>query len=296
MTTADGDTLVTAARTPHAAAVLNVDDHVARLEADGYTVVPDVLSADARTCACDALVRLLESDPGVRARLDIGAAYLQVENLPNKGRPFETFFANDRVVPIVGALLGSDFIAHDIWAFGIPPGAIPDSLHSDEPLPSPAHPISLVTIYALNEFSAKTGATRIVPGTHRASTGPPPNLFDHDEAVAVEMEPGSCLVLRGSVWHGTGTNVSDGVRLTIAAKFSRPWLRPYTDFTRSLRRDVLARASDDVLRMYGFEARPQFTELWQWDARAGRPKDAFVDECRAAGMGKCCLGGSNHCP
>jgi len=271
-------------------------DHVARLQADGYTVVPDVLSADERVCARDALVTLLALDPGVRARLDMGAAYLQVENLPNKGRPFEMFFANDRVLPIVGAVLGSDFIAHDIWAFGIPPGAIPDYLHSDEPVPSPAHPMLVVTIYALDEFSARTGATRIVPGTHLSLTGPQPNLLDHEEAVTVEVEPGSCLVLRGSVWHGTGTNVSDQTRLTIAAKFSRPWLRPSTDFTRSLRPDVLARASDDVLRMYGFEARPQFTELWQWDVRAGRPKDPFIHELRAAGMGECCLGGSGRCP
>lgn len=269
--------------------------HVAEIAARGFTVVDDALPAsDVEACRAQ-LDELFRADAGVAARLAIGASCLQVENLPNKGRPFERFFTSPAVMPVVAGVLGDDFIAHDVWAFGVPPGAPADELHTDEPLPSPDHPIMVVTIYALGEFSAEIGATRVVPGSHRA-TVPPPGLVDHPSAVAVPVESGSCIVLRGSVWHSTGANRTDRMRMSVAAKFSRPWLKPYTDFTRSLAWEVVDRATPEALRLYGFASRPQFTELFEWDVSNGRPRPEHIDRLRSAGYGKCCLLGASRPP
>ncbi len=248
--------------------------HLAELVARGFTVVERAMSPQEVRAARKALGPLLAHDAGVHARLAIGAAYREVENLAGKGRPFETFFASPLVLGLAEAVLGPECILHDVWAFGVPPGATADHLHIDEPDPSLGVPVVLSAIFALGRFDDEVGATCVIPGSHRERTRPPIVLAcDPPESVAVEVPPGGCLLLLGSLWHGTGANRSDETRLTIAAKYSRPWLKPRIDLTRSLSDEVIDRASETTRRLFGFASLPPFTETWEWDRSSGKPKD-----------------------
>ncbi len=78
------------------------------------------------------------------------------------------------------------------------------------------------TIWALSEFTAENGATRVVPG----SVGwPDDRRPTRDEVAIAEMSRGSALLYTGSVFHGGGANESRGDRIGMNLTYSLAWLR-----------------------------------------------------------------------
>jgi ectoine hydroxylase-related dioxygenase (phytanoyl-CoA dioxygenase family) len=80
--------------------------------------------------------------------------------------------------------------------------------------------VMVTAIWALDDFTAGNGATRLAPGSHRLGESRP------SEAVAVEMAAGSVLLFSGRLWHGAGANTSTVPRLGVVIDYAQPWLRP----------------------------------------------------------------------
>ena len=102
---------------------------------------------------------------------------------------------------------GAQAIHRDRWAWGT-------HLAHVEP--------QLNTIWALTDFTAENGATRVVPG----STGWPDDRAPvEDEITQAEMKAGSVLVYTGAVFHGGGDNTSGEDRIGLNITYSLGWLR-----------------------------------------------------------------------
>ena len=70
-------------------------------------------------------------------------------------------------------------------------------------------------MWTVDDFTARNGATIVVPGSHLCGREPDPEL-DEDANWTPAMAPaGSFVVLDGRVWHSTGANVSDRPRIRI---------------------------------------------------------------------------------
>ncbi|MDZ7684278.1 MAG: phytanoyl-CoA dioxygenase family protein [Gammaproteobacteria bacterium] len=78
------------------------------------------------------------------------------------------------------------------------------------------------TIWALSDFTAENGATRVVPGSHRWERGRQPEEYEVCQAV---MKRGSVLLYSGSVIHSGGENRTDEVRRDSNITYSLGWLR-----------------------------------------------------------------------
>ena len=104
----------------------------------------------------------------------------------------------------------SKFQVHLTQIISIGPDSPGQSIHRDEwafdffPFPSDVHP-QCNTIWAMTDFTAENGATRVIPGSQEW-----PVARDHDvrETVPAEMSKGSCLLYTGKVYHGGGANRS----------------------------------------------------------------------------------------
>lgn len=87
------------------------------------------------------------------------------------------------------------------------PGSPQQLIHRDEDvwvhLPRPHPEVQVATIFALEDFTAENGATRIVPGSHRWERERQPQ---DDEIAIAEMSAGSAVMYLGSVLHGGGPN------------------------------------------------------------------------------------------
>jgi ectoine hydroxylase-related dioxygenase (phytanoyl-CoA dioxygenase family) len=105
------------------------------------------------------------------------------------------------------------FQIHCTQIVSIHPGAEAQTLHQDEvawdmfPFPNDYH-VQCNTLWAMTDYSEKMGATRIIPGSHRAGRSVE---FEIEASFPAEMEKGSVLIYDGKVYHGGGANCSDQV-------------------------------------------------------------------------------------
>ena len=77
-------------------------------------------------------------------------------------------------------------------------------------------------LWALTPFTPENGATRLAKGSHRWDLERPPR---DDELSVATMEPGSCIVFRGGVFHGAGMNHTSDTRAALVLCYSLGWLR-----------------------------------------------------------------------
>ncbi len=201
--------------------------HRARMAADGYTIVEDAIEPELLGELDEALARLeRELDVQPAGNIFEGLRTLRVYNLLARGRVFERIPAHPAVLPIVEGVLDSGCLVSSLSSIGILPGEKAQPLHADDqliPLPKPHVPIICNTMWALTDFTEENGATRVLPGSHRADQNPP--LGAELPTVPAAMRRGSVLVFDGSIWHGGGANRTDVRRTGIAMNYCAGWMR-----------------------------------------------------------------------
>ena len=78
------------------------------------------------------------------------------------------------------------------------------------------------TMWALTDFTADNGATRVVPGSHKWDWD---RRAERDQICQAEMPAGSVLLYSGSVLHSGGENKSHEGRVGINITYCLGWLR-----------------------------------------------------------------------
>ncbi len=148
----------------------------------------------------------------------------------------------------------TNFQLHLTQAIAIAPGESAQGIHRDQwafdffPFPQ-GFEVQCNTIWALTPFTEDNGATRVVPGSHRAPDG---QAYTDAEAAAAEMERGSALFYTGAVYHGGGANRSDEVRIGLNITYDRAWLRQEENQYLSVPREVAETLPEDLLRLMGY--------------------------------------------
>ena len=102
---------------------------------------------------------------------------------------------------------GAQPIHRDRWAWGSHLGHVEPQLN---------------TIWALTDFTADNGATRVAPGS---TDWPDDRVAADAEIVHAEMKTGSVLLYTGAVFHGGGENRSEQDRIGLNITYSLGWLR-----------------------------------------------------------------------
>jgi ectoine hydroxylase-related dioxygenase (phytanoyl-CoA dioxygenase family) len=132
----------------------------------------------------------------------------------------------------IGSLTGIE-----IW-----PGEGDQVLHLDDtiyPLRLPDTQLQISAMWALNDFTAENGATRVVPGSHKRLP-PASDAMDSlsDEIVQAAMPRGSLLLYLGTTLHGGGANRSKAPRAGLINTYSLGWLRQEENQYLNVPRDV----------------------------------------------------------
>lgn len=85
--------------------------------------------------------------------------------------------------------------------------------------------VTVSAMIGLGDVTEETGATRVIPGSHRWPELAY-HLHDH-ETVAADLGPGDALIYSGYVLHGGGANTTtDRVRRAMHLSFVAGWLTP----------------------------------------------------------------------
>ncbi|HEY2052014.1 MAG TPA: phytanoyl-CoA dioxygenase family protein, partial [Caulobacteraceae bacterium] len=131
----------------------NREDHLRRLETDGYTIIEDVIDAGRLAEFREALAPYLGTHHGRNAFE--GYTTERVYTLVGRGRVFEGIASDPRLLDILGCFLAPGFLLSASHAICINPGEAAQSLHFDDsfyPIPRPRRPIGMSVIGAIDAF------------------------------------------------------------------------------------------------------------------------------------------------
>lgn len=231
-----------------------LEEHVARIEEDGYTIVEDAIEpelVDRLVAAIDGLHASLATAPA--ANIFEGTSTLRVYNLLARGKVFEEVPVHERVLPIVERVLDRGCLVSSLSSITILPGEAAQPIHADDqliPLPKPHVPIVCNSMWALTDFTEENGATRLVPRTHTRERSP--ELGELHETVAAVMKRGSVLVWNGSLWHGGGANATGERRVGLAMNYCAGWMRQQENQQLGIPLEVARGFSPRLRKLAGF--------------------------------------------
>ena len=229
--------------------------HRERLSRDGYTILEAVLPPAGVTELLDEVLRLerqLAIEPaknvfeGVRTR--------RIYNLLARGKLFEAIPVHEDILPLVRGVLDEGCLVSSLSSIDIGPGEDAQPLHADDqliPLPKPHVPIVCNTMWALTDFTAENGATRFVPGSHKADRSPAP-FGEPAPTLPAVMKAGSVLVFDGSIWHGGGANRTDANRIGIAMNYCAGWMRQQENQQLGIPLEVARGFSPRLRKLVGY--------------------------------------------
>lgn len=207
----------------------------------GFAVVPNVLDPDFVAQARAAMYRV--RDAVVR---DVGVARLTRAGERGTLRllfAYEPFFYRFLAIPEllawVDGTVGPTAILHTQNGFvlesdvsGDAPDIFQHTFHRDFPRWLNGYTASTNVMFAIDPYTASTGATMGVPGSHRW-----PQDVDQERArsaaVPIEADPGAMIVFDSSLWHAAGVNTSGSDRVSINHQFTRSWIKQQIDYVRA---------------------------------------------------------------
>jgi ectoine hydroxylase-related dioxygenase (phytanoyl-CoA dioxygenase family) len=136
------------------------------------------------------------------------------------------------------------------------PGEDDQVLHVDDsvyPLRLGGTQLQISAMWALEDFTAENGATRVVPGSHRTPVYTGFRMEESDDEVEQAVMPrGSLLLYLGSTLHGGGANRSEAPRAGLINTYALGWLRQEENQYLNVPREVAETHSTTIQRLMGY--------------------------------------------
>jgi len=146
------------------------------------------------------------------------------------------------------------FQLHLTQVIAIGPGEPAQRIHRDQwafdffPFPS-GYEVQCNTIWAMNDFTAANGATRVIPGSNKFEDR---REFGEADAEPATMPAGSVVFYTGTLYHGAGANGSNEVRYGVNITYAVSWLRQEENQYLSVPAEVARTFPDSLLRLMGY--------------------------------------------
>jgi hypothetical protein len=164
--------------------------------------------------------------------------------------------AHRMVLEVADAILlpaCADYQLGSTTGIEILPGQAEQPLHRDDspyPIQLAGLELQIGVMWALSDFTADNGATRIVKGSHRLlRSWHMPDLSHCEQAI---MPKGSAVFYLGSTWHGSGQNRSNSGRSGLISTYCLGWLRSESNHMLEVPPPIAARYNESVRRLLGY--------------------------------------------
>jgi ectoine hydroxylase-related dioxygenase (phytanoyl-CoA dioxygenase family) len=236
-----------------------LDEHLERIDVDGYTIVDDAIEPDLVVLLRDAIRRVeRELDVQPKATAAEGHSTLRMYNLLAKDPVFQAMPTHASVLPVVEHLLDSGCLLSGMTAIDIGPGEDAQPMHGDDIVMSrhltrPHAPMMVTSMWALTDFTEANGGTRYVPGSHRWPTTPEsPDAPTDPDVRSLEMPAGSVMIFHGSLWHGGGPNSTEEHRLGVNMQYCPGFVRQQQNPYLGIPPEVAATFDDRLLELLGY--------------------------------------------
>lgn len=198
------------------------DDEKNHLDVDGFLTLPGILTPPQISRMRAEMERLFDleqtgtpANPG-----DLG-------QLQNKSDAFDVCVSHPRVLAAIWHVLREDFRSFGVHSRPNRPGGGHQGLHEDwgGPPHEPGVYYHCNSMWPLTDFTETNGATRVVPGSHRACIPVTAELPDatlpHPREIKLLAPAGTVVIFNSHLWHGATQNNSASNRANVTSFFGR---------------------------------------------------------------------------
>lgn len=134
-----------------------------------------------------------------------------------------------------------------------------------------SHPVGINALFAIDDFSAETGGTQILPFTHQ-SLSLPSDGFIAENAMTATMTAGSVILFDAMIFHRAGANAAKAERRAVNHLYTLSMIKQQYDFPAAL--GDAAQFDAPTQRLLGYpSAVPRDDRAWR-SARAARLNQA----------------------
>jgi hypothetical protein len=239
----------------HLPATASADEICAALGDDGCVVVDNVVRPEVMDEVARELRPFAENTPlgpddfsGRRTRRTGG--------LIARSPKSRELVMHPVVLGATAKMLGhaTSFQLHLTQIISIGPGEPAQTIHRDQwafdffPFPR-GYEVQCNTIWAMTDFTAENGATRVIPGSNHFDDK---LRFTEADTEPAEMSKGSVLFYTGAIYHGGGANRSKEIRTGINITYNVSWLRQEENQYLSVPLEIARTLPVDLLRLMGY--------------------------------------------
>ena len=187
-----------------------------------------------------------------------GFATERVYALLAKSPSIAQLIEHETVLDIVDQFLPANYLLSSALAINLHPGETAQRFHFDHNPGALTASLSdtqfdfqfgISTIWALDDFTERNGATQVVPGSHRWSSARTP---EPEEIHTVTMSAGSVVVFLGNLLHRGGANQSDTTRLAVTPQFCQPWMRQLENMSLAVPPALAGNYSQRIQSLLGY--------------------------------------------
>ena len=252
---------------------VSIGSLIEALDRDGCAIVHDAISPDELSrlnAEFDELIR--GTEPGTPNHIPMlidfmGYKTIRIDGLPGKSKAFVDLVQHEQPLALADHYLLPSclhYLLSTAQLIEILPDETVQHLHRDDTawvhppiptdrdeVPKPDVPqLEVIVLYALCDFTAENGATRVVPGSH---LWPARRKPQEHEVIAAEMKAGSAIYYVGKTLHGGGPNQTQQMRRALFLGFSLGWLRTKENFFISTPIEAVRDMPKRVQQLLGYE-------------------------------------------
>ncbi|MDX1874653.1 phytanoyl-CoA dioxygenase family protein [Mycolicibacterium sp. 120266] len=241
----------------HVPATTSAAELADHLRGDGYVIVDELVPNSLMDTITVELAPYLDATPmGYNAM--IGRKTRRTGALVARSPACRELIQHPSILGVCKDFLGhaSAFQLMLTQVISIEPGESDQALHRDQnafdfyPFPDDYH-VQCNTLWAMTDYTAEMGATRVVPGSQVGDKKP--TDYADDECLQAEMARGSVLLYSGKIVHSGAANRSDKVRRAINVNYCVGWVRQEENQFLSVPPEVARTLDDDLLKLIGYQ-------------------------------------------
>jgi hypothetical protein len=243
----------------HVPAHTPVSELVEHMRRDNYVIVDNLAPSSLMDAIDEEVMPHIDATPlGYNSIL--GSKTRRTGALVARSPKCRELIQHPTILGTVGEFLGhaSTFQLMLTQIISIEPGEKAQGLHRDQgawdyfPFPEDYH-VQCNMLWALSDYTAEMGATRVVPGSHLPGSLTPKEYSDAD-CLQAEMSRGSVLIYSGKIVHSGGANkTTDKVRRAININYSVGWVRQEENQYLSVPMEIAKTLDDDLLKLMGYQ-------------------------------------------
>jgi ectoine hydroxylase-related dioxygenase (phytanoyl-CoA dioxygenase family) len=239
----------------HLSASTSADEIAAVLARDGAAIVDSLVAPSLMDQAARELEPFIAATPMGRDDF-AGHNTRRTGGLIGRSETCRDLVMNPLALATAKKMLShaATFQIHLTQVITIGPGGPAQAIHRDQwvfdffKFPK-GFEVQLNTIWAMTDFTAENGATRVIPKSHLFDDG---LKFEEKDTEPAVMAKGSVLFYTGSIYHGGGANRSNAARAGLNLTYSLSWLRQEENQYLSVPFEVARTLPVELLRLMGY--------------------------------------------